>query len=125
MGLLMQLFSKAYQAVHGAADVPEITVEELKALMDKKEDFLLLDVREKSEYEICSIPGAKLIPMGDVVDKVGELDKDKAIVVHCHHGGRSARVAQYLKKNGFKQVVNLAGGIEDWADKIDPAMKKY
>jgi len=125
MDFLKQMYSKAYQAVHGATGVPEISVEELKALMDKKEDFLLIDVREKSEYEICSIPGAKLIPMGEIVDKAAGLDKEKPIVVQCHTGGRSARVAQYLKKNGFKQVVNLAGGIEDWADRIDPSMRKY
>ena len=125
MGLLEQIFSKACQAVHGAMDVPEISVEELKALMDQKEDFLLIDVREKSEYEICSIPGARLIPMMDIVDKVGDLDKEKAIAVHCHHGGRSAQVVQFLKKNGFSRVVNVAGGVEAWADKIDSSMKKY
>lgn len=123
--MFKQLFGKAYQAVHGAAGVPKITVEDLKQHLDRREALLLLDVREPWEYDLARIEGAKLIPMQELPERLGELDKEQAIAVYCHVGGRSARVVKFLVQQGFKDVVNLSGGIDAWAERIDPGMKRY
>lgn len=102
-----------------------VTVEELKARMDKKEPFFLLDVREQYEHQICRIPGAELIPMGELTKRSAELPHDRDIIVMCRSGQRSARVAQYLKSHGFPRVHNLDGGILAWIDRIDPTQPKY
>ncbi len=102
----------------------EITPKELKEKIDKKEDFILLDVREPWENEICSIKNSILIPMNEIEDRIKELDKSKEIVVYCHHGGRSSFVAQKLKKKGFK-TKNLDGGIDAWAEEVEPEMERY
>jgi sulfur-carrier protein adenylyltransferase/sulfurtransferase len=104
--------------------VPEITVEELKRRLDAKEDFVLVDVREPHEYKICNLNG-NLIPLGEIPRRVNELDPAKEMVIHCHHGGRSARAVAFLRQAGFTKVSNLAGGIHAWADRIDPKMPKY
>ena len=104
--------------------VPEISVEELKRRLDAKEDFVLVDVREPHEYKICNLNG-NLIPLGEIPRRVNELDPAKEIVIHCHHGGRSARAVAFLRQAGFAKVSNLAGGIHAWADRIDPRMPKY
>lgn len=123
--MIKELFAKAYQAVHGALDVPKITVEELKALIDSKAKLLLLDVREQWEYDLCHIEGASLIPMQELPTRVKDLKKDVPVAVYCHSGGRSARVVKFLRQEGFKDVVNVSGGIDSWADRIDPGMRKY
>ena len=107
--------------------IPEMTVYELKAKMDKKDDFVLLDVREPFEYEIAKIPGSKLIPLGEVPKRVGELEslKNKEIVVHCKSGGRSAKAVEFLKQSGFTKIWNVVGGIGEWSNKIDPKVPKY
>jgi adenylyltransferase/sulfurtransferase len=104
--------------------IPEITVEELKAKLDKKEKFVLLDVREPHEYEIAKIPGSKLIPLGELDKRVGELDKASKLIVHCKMGGRSARAVQFLRAQGF-DATNVAGGIHDWSERIDPSVPLY
>jgi adenylyltransferase/sulfurtransferase len=104
--------------------IPEITVEELKAKLDKKEKFVLLDVREPHEYEIAKIPGSKLIPLGDLPKRFGELDKGAPLVVHCKMGGRSARAVTFLRQQGF-DATNVAGGIHDWSERIDPSVPTY
>jgi adenylyltransferase/sulfurtransferase len=104
--------------------MPEMTVEELKQKLDAKEDIFVLDVREPHEYQICNL-GAPLIPLGQLPARVGELDPDKHIVVHCRSGKRSADAVEFLRKSGFERVQNLRGGILAWADKIDPKMPKY
>jgi adenylyltransferase/sulfurtransferase len=104
--------------------IPEISVEELKAKLDKKEKFVLLDVREPHEYEIAKIPGSKLIPLGELQNRVGELDKGSQLIVHCKMGGRSARAVQFLRAQGF-DATNVAGGIHDWSEKIDPSVPTY
>jgi sulfur-carrier protein adenylyltransferase/sulfurtransferase len=104
--------------------VPEISVEELKQRMDAKEDFVLLDVREPHEYNICNLNGI-LIPLNDLPRRVSELDPNKEMVVHCRSGARSARAVGFLKQAGFTRATNLAGGILAWADRIDPKMPKY
>ena len=108
--------------------IPQISVKELKARLDKKEahndNFLLLDVREPYEFQIAQI-GGKLIPQNDVPNRVGELNPDQEIVVHCRSGARSQKIAEFLQQNGFRKVSNVAGGILAWADEIDPTVQKY
>ena len=105
--------------------VPEISAKELKAKMDRKEKILVLDVREPNEFQINRIPGAKLIPLGNVPERVHELDSADEIVVNCHFGGRSAKAVQFLQKMGFKKVTNLAGGIDAWSTDVDPSVPRY
>lgn len=102
----------------------DISVEELKRRLDAGDDLFVLDVREPHEYQICNING-HLIPLGDLPKRVNELDPNKEIVAHCRSGARSAKAADFLRKAGFRNVHNLAGGILAWADKIDPKMAKY
>lgn len=85
----------------------------------------LIDTREIHEYEICNIEGSKLIPLGEIKDRIGELNPNVQTVVHCHHGGRSMKAAAILKEKGFKDVFNLKGGIDEWAEKFDPKMARY
>jgi adenylyltransferase/sulfurtransferase len=103
----------------------EITAQELKVLIDKKQKFTLVDVREPFEYEIAKIPGSKLIPLGKVKDRVKELDPAEDIVVHCKTGGRSAKAIGILKTLGFKKLRNLKGGITSWSENVDPSVPKY
>jgi adenylyltransferase/sulfurtransferase len=102
----------------------EIEVEELKQRLDRGEDIYVLDVREPHEYDICNI-GGHLIPLGELPNRVNELDTSKEIVAHCRSGVRSAKAVNFLRQAGFKKVHNLAGGILAWADRVDPSMPKY
>lgn len=86
---------------------------------------LLLDVREPWEYQLCHIAGSQHMPMGSVPARCNELDAAREIVVICHHGGRSAQVAMFLERQGFGQVINLAGGVAEWAGRVDPTMPQY
>ena len=86
---------------------------------------LLLDVREAWEFDLCHIEGARLVPMHELVARVGELDPTRATVLICHHGVRSRRVAQYLEQQGFAQVINLSGGMAQWAEEVAPTMARY
>ena len=104
--------------------IPEISVEDLKAKLERKDKFILLDVREQHEYDIAKIPGSKLIPLGTVANRLGELDKAQEIVVHCKMGGRSARAVAILRQNGFN-AVNVTGGINAWSERIDPQVPTY
>ncbi|HET9319277.1 MAG TPA: rhodanese-like domain-containing protein, partial [Bryobacteraceae bacterium] len=83
-----------------------------------------LDVREPHEYQICNV-GAKLIPLGELPKRVGELNPADEIVVHCKSGMRSAKAVEFLKQAGFKKVKNMKGGILAWSDKVDPRVAKY
>jgi rhodanese-related sulfurtransferase len=85
----------------------------------------LVDVREPWEVEICRLPDAAHMPMGSVPGRLEELDPEAELVVYCHHGGRSAQVAMFLERRGFRRVFNLAGGIHAWAQQVDPAMPSY
>lgn len=116
-----------YEAFCGLKEksvTPEMTVEELKAKLDKKEKFILLDVREQNEYEVAKIPGSKLIPLGELPQRHGELDKSQKIVVHCKMGGRSARAVQFLTQQGY-DAINVAGGINAWSERVDPSVPQY
>ena len=103
----------------------EIEVTEVKAKLDRGDDFLLLDVREPHEYQICKIPGSRLIPLGEVPRRLHELDKNADIVIHCKSGMRSAKACGILKQAGFEHVRNMKGGILAWSDQVDPSVPKY
>jgi len=104
--------------------IPQITAVELKKRLDNKDDIFVLDVREPHEYQIANL-GAKLIPLGDLPARAGELNKDAEIIVHCKSGGRSQKASEFLAQNGFKKVWNLAGGITAWSNDVDPKVPKY
>ncbi len=105
--------------------IPSVTVEELKRLRDENKKHLLLDVREPDEHETARIDGAKLIPMGEVPKRLAEIPKDCDVIVHCHHGGRSARVVGFLHGQGYKNAKNLDGGIDAWSERVDPSVPRY
>ena len=111
-----------------AADKPQspwdIEATELKRRMDCGESFILLDVREPHEYEICNLEGM-LIPLGELEQRYRELDQHDSIVVHCKLGMRSARAVKFLRDSGFTNVENLKGGINGWSRKIDPNVPTY
>jgi len=106
-------------------NIPEITVEDLKARLDRKDNFVLIDVREPFEWDIARIPGAILIPLGELPSRLSELDPADDLVIQCKSGGRSANAVQFLQAQGFSKVSNLAGGIHAWSDRIDPAVPRY
>ena len=105
--------------------VPEITAPEVKKMMDERKPFVLVDVREPHEFQICRIPGSTLIPLGDVPKRMHELSSADEIVVHCRSGMRSAQAVELLMKAGFRKIHNLKGGVLAWADQVDPTMPKY
>lgn len=94
-------------------------------LQERGEGAVLLDVREPSEYALVHVEGARHIPMGEIPARLGELDPACAYVVMCHHGGRSQRVALFLASQGYGQVMNLSGGIDAWAQALDPSLPRY
>lgn len=103
----------------------EITVQELKQLKESNADFQLIDVREEYEYETCQI-GGKLIPMGDILEHISEIPKDKQVIVHCRSGKRSSTVINLLEtQHGFTNLYNLKGGILAWIQEIDPSLPSY
>jgi sulfur-carrier protein adenylyltransferase/sulfurtransferase len=103
----------------------EITVVQLKSMMDSNEDFQLIDVREPHENDIASL-GGELIPMGEIPDNVERISREKKVVIHCKAGGRSGRIVQYLEAmHGFNNLYNLQGGILAWSDEIDSSIPKY
>jgi adenylyltransferase/sulfurtransferase len=105
--------------------VHEKTVQELKAMMDKGDDFQLIDVREPNEYEICHI-GGLLIPMNKIPEQVEKIAREKPVIIYCRSGARSARVIEYLQTaHNFKNLYNLRGGILAWANEIDSSLPKY
>lgn len=104
--------------------IPQLSVKDLKQRMDQGETVFVLDVREPAEYQTANI-GGTLIPMNDVPQRLGEIPRDREIIVHCRSGVRSQKVAEYLAQNGYAKVVNLKGGILAWSDEIDPRVPKY
>lgn len=103
----------------------ELGVAELKTMLEAGEPLLLLDVREQNEWDHCRIEGATLLPMSQIAERLDELPRDRPIVCQCHHGGRSARVMNFLLAQGFEDVRNLTGGIDAWSLEIDPAVPRY
>ena len=105
----------------------EISAIDVKQMAERGESFLLLDVREPAELEKARIEGSMLIPLGQVGSRLGELEewRERKAVVHCHHGGRSAKACRILLESGFTNVANLAGGIEAWSLTVDPEVPRY
>src|SRR5213080_3781104 len=104
--------------------VPEITPRELKSRLDRGDDLFILDVREPHEFQICNLKG-HLIPLGELPRRVHEVDSSREIVAHCRSGKRSAEAVDFLRKAGFRKVLNLKGGILAWSDEVDPSLPKY
>ncbi len=98
---------------------------EVKQKLDRQEKFLLVDVREPHEYQIARIPGSKLVPLGELPNRLQEIDREQEIIVHCKSGGRSQQAVDYLKQIGYANVHNMTGGITAWSDKVDPTVPKY
>ena len=105
----------------------DIDVLSVKRMRDSGERFVLIDVREPDEFATASIEDALQIPMRTVPSRLADLEqhREERIVVHCHHGGRSARVAQWLRDQGFEKVQNMAGGIDAWSQQVDPSVPRY
>ena len=104
----------------------EISVSELKKKMDDGEDIELIDVREPDEYEFARIEGAKHIPLGQILQRMDEIDNSKLIIMQCKSGGRSERAILALQQAGFEgNMSNLVGGIKAWSNEIDPSVPKY
>ncbi len=104
----------------------EITAAELKQKMDNGEDIQLIDVRQPDEYDFARIEGAKLIPLGEIMRRMDELDETKEIIIQCKSGGRSGQAIMALQRAGFTgELKNLKGGITAWSNEVDPNVPKY
>jgi molybdopterin/thiamine biosynthesis adenylyltransferase/rhodanese-related sulfurtransferase len=112
------------EAPASSVQVPEITPRELKARLDRGDDLFILDVRELHEFQICNLKG-HLIPLGELPRRVHELDSSREIIAHCRSGKRSADAVDFLRKAGFRKILNLRGGILAWSDDVDPSVPKY
>jgi rhodanese-related sulfurtransferase len=108
-----------------SSEKKDFTPLELIQEMEKKKDFILLDVREPVELKICHLENAMHVPMGQIPAKIEDLPKDKDLVVFCHMGIRSKQVMRFLRKNGFSRVFNLRGGIDRWSVEVDPKVQRY
>ncbi|MBL4657630.1 MAG: ThiF family adenylyltransferase [Flavobacteriales bacterium] len=106
-------------------EVKEITATELKSRLDQGEDIQIIDVRETNEFEMCNM-GGELIPLGTIPDNAAKISKEKTVVVHCHHGVRSANAIMHLMQNdGFTNLLNLKGGIHAWSVEVDSSVSTY
>jgi len=105
----------------------EISCADVQKLRAASAPFLFLDCREASEHATARIAGTVLLPMSEITERAGELaeHKDSQVVVHCHHGGRSLRVANWLRAQGFPRAMSMAGGIEEWSQTIDSTVPRY
>lgn len=106
--------------------IEEISATDLKGRMDAGEDIQLIDVRQPDEFAFAKIEGAKLIPLGELLNRKGEIDETRETVIHCKMGGRSAKAIELLKQTGFTgELKNLKGGITAWSNEVDPKVPKY
>ncbi len=106
--------------------IEEISATNLKARLDAGDDIQLIDVRQPDENAFAKIDGAKLIPLGDVLKRMGEIDDSRETVIHCKMGGRSAKAVEMLQQAGFTgELKNLKGGITAWSNEVDPKVPKY
>ena len=103
----------------------QITPQELKTRLDRRDPLVLLDVRQGWELRLCRLPGATHIPIEEMELRTEELSPEDEIIVLCHQGIRSAAVAEYLRQLGFQKVVNLAGGLDAWSRTVDPTLPRY
>lgn len=121
-----EVFCGLNQPVADAPALEEITATELNELIKNDSEVQIIDVREPFEVEIAKIPNTKLIPLGEVIARVKEIDSSRTAIVHCKAGGRSAKAIAALKENGFTgKLVNLKGGITAWSDEVDQNVPKY
>jgi len=106
--------------------IEEISATELKRKLDAGEDIQLIDIRQPEEWAFAKIEGAKLIPLGEIMNRRDEIDESRETVIHCKAGMRSARAVQVLQQAGFKgDLKNLKGGITAWSNEVDPKVPKY
>lgn len=106
--------------------IEEISATDLKARMDAGDDIQLIDVRQPDENAFAKIDGSKLIPLGEVAARMGEIDPSRETVIHCKMGGRSAKAIEILQAAGFTgEMKNLKGGITAWSNEVDPKVPKY
>ena len=104
----------------------DITATELRALLDENDNIQLIDVRQPDEFSFARIPGAKLIPLGEILRRMDELDAARLAIIQCKMGGRSARAIDVLKQAGYRgELKNLRGGITAWSNDVDPKVPKY
>lgn len=111
--------------VTGICSMKSITVEQLAALQSEWDKVVLLDVRDPWEFEICRLPGSVNIPMNEIPERAQELNQEARTVVICHFGMRSLEVSTYLEESGFKDISNLEGGLDAWAQRVDEDMPQY
>ena len=109
------------------SDLAEISAAEVHSMLEAGQDFLLLDVREPDEFITARIEGSQLLPLGELEDRVGEIEqwKDRPVVIHCHLGRRSAKACEQLRAKGFADVKNLSGGIDAWSLTVDAGVPRY
>lgn len=106
--------------------LPEITPPQLKEKLTSGEHIQLVDVREEEEFAICKIAGSSLIPLSEIMGRTSEIDKTRPVVLICHHGFRSTQAIQYLQqRHGYQNLLNLKGGIHEWALQVEPEMALY
>ena len=106
--------------------INEISAADLKKRIDAGEDIQLIDVRQPDENAFAKIEGSKLIPLGEVIKRIGEIDQNRETVIHCKMGGRSAKAIEMLQQAGCKgELKNLKGGITAWSNEVDPKVPKY
>lgn len=109
--------------------VQSLTVHEFRELQESQEDFHLLDVREQDEWDFCRLEGARLFPLGDLLERgeadLADIGKNEQVVIYCHHGVRSAHALMFLESIGYTDVWNLTGGIDLWSLQIDPSVRRY
>mgnify|MGYP001484264779 CR=1 FL=1 len=119
--------SLSFVDAHAVNRPLEIDCATVQTLLDDGTEFLFLDCREADEYATARIEGTVLLPMSELTERVAELTphQSRLVVVHCHHGGRSLRVARWLRTQGFEEAVSLAGGIDLWSQTIDPQIPRY
>jgi rhodanese-related sulfurtransferase len=105
----------------------EVTVQQTKTMLQENPEIVLIDCRESDEYAIAHIEGSILMPLSELQQNLPKLEalKQKSIIVHCHHGGRSMRMVLWMRKNGFLECLNMAGGIDAWSTEIDSAVPRY
>ena len=105
----------------------EIDIAAVKNRLDSGDEFAFVDCREEDEYQIAKIEGTVLVPLSQLQAKAQVLEemRDRDIIIHCHHGGRSLQLAQMLRANGFEKAQSMAGGIDQWSQEIDPEIPRY
>ena len=103
----------------------EISVADVKSMMDAGESFLFIDCGEQNEHDYCQIDSAVLIPMRETPNRLDEFAESSRVIVFCHHGMRSLQVANYLRQQGILAAQSMAGGIDRWSVEVDPAVQRY